>query len=147
MFSQLPMRHLSVKERTYRRLLLDAPDPFETHEDIRGHMLRALLIAVTIAKPGARERGAERGTTGAAPERSARPEPGARERGAERGTTGAARQRSGRPEPGARERGAERGTTGAAPERSGRPEPGAHERGAQRSTTGAGPERERGGER
>src|SRR5215472_11070968 len=49
MFSQLQMRHLSVKERTYRRLLLDAPDPFETHGDIRGHMLRALLIAVTIA--------------------------------------------------------------------------------------------------
>ena len=38
-----------MKERTYRRLLLDAPDPFETHGDIRGHMLRALLIAVTIA--------------------------------------------------------------------------------------------------
>src|SRR5215510_7125638 len=49
MFSRLQMRHLSVKERTYRRLLLDAPDPFETHGDIRGHMLRALLIAVTIA--------------------------------------------------------------------------------------------------
>src|SRR5262245_42238982 len=95
-------------------------------------------------EPGARERGAERGTTGAAPpERSGRPEPGARERGAGRGTTGAAPERSGRPEPGAGERGAERGTTGAAPERSGRPEPGARERG----TTGAGPERERGGER
>src|SRR5215510_3391755 len=49
MFSRLQMRHLSVKERTYRRLLLDAPDPFETHGDIRGHLLRALLIAVTIA--------------------------------------------------------------------------------------------------
>src|SRR5262249_46407093 len=92
-------------------------------------------------EPGARERGAERGTTGAAPERSGRPEPGARERGAERGTTGAAPpERSGRPEPGARERGAERGTTGAAPpERSGRPEPGARERGADRGATGAAP--------
>src|SRR5262249_61134886 len=49
MFSRLQMRHLSVKERTYRRLMLDALDPFETHGDIRGHMLRALLIAVTIA--------------------------------------------------------------------------------------------------
>src|SRR5262245_10106821 len=34
------------------------------------------------------ERGAERGTTGAAPERSVRPEPGAHERGAQRSTTG-----------------------------------------------------------
>ena len=38
-----------MKELTYRRLMLDALDPFETHGDIRGHMLRALLIAVTIA--------------------------------------------------------------------------------------------------
>ena len=84
---------------------------------------------------GGRERGAQPGTVGRAPERA--PEQGQRERGPQPGTVGRAPERA--PEQGQRERGPQPGTVGRAPERA--PEQGQRERGPQPGTVGRAPER------
>ena len=127
--------------RTRERATTGAPEPGARERGMERGPSGAGPERSARPEPRARERGMERGPPGAGPERSARPEPGARERGMERGPPGAGPERSARPEPGARERGMERGPPGAGPERSARPEPGARERGMERGPPGAGPER------